>query len=49
VVPLLREGRLLGVLDLDSPSLNRFDDADAEGLRAIAAELFAGSDLTAFG
>jgi GAF domain-containing protein len=49
VVPLLWEGRLLGVLDLDSPSPNRFDDADAEGLRAIAAELLAGSDLMAIG
>jgi GAF domain-containing protein len=49
VVPLLREGRLLGVLDLDGPSPMRFDDADAEGLRAIAAELLAGSDVTAFG
>ena len=26
------EGRLLGVLDLDSPSLGRFSDEDARGL-----------------
>src|SRR6266849_9092819 len=28
VVPLLSEGRVVGVLDLDSPLLARFDDAD---------------------
>jgi L-methionine (R)-S-oxide reductase len=38
VVPLLQEGRLLGVLDLDSPLLARFDQEDAAGLDA-AAEL----------
>ena len=38
VVPLLQEGRLLGVLDLDSPLLARFDQEDAAGLEA-AAEL----------
>jgi L-methionine (R)-S-oxide reductase len=33
VVPLMRAGRLLGVLDLDSPELARFDAEDADGLR----------------
>ena len=28
VIPLLKEGELLGVLDIDSPSLNRFDEVD---------------------
>jgi GAF domain-containing protein len=37
VVPLLREGAAIGVLDLDSPSLARFDEADAAGLEALAA------------
>lgn len=33
VVPLITaEGRLLGVLDLDSPLLRRFTERDAEGL-----------------
>lgn len=33
VIPLITaEGRLLGVLDLDSPSLGRFSDEDARGL-----------------
>ncbi|HVT37181.1 MAG TPA: GAF domain-containing protein, partial [Nevskiaceae bacterium] len=36
VVPLLRSHELLGVLDLDSPVLGRFDDADARGLERLA-------------
>ena len=35
VVPVVRDGRLLGVLDLDSPVHGRFDDADARGLEAL--------------
>jgi len=37
VVPIMREGRLLGVLDLDSPVVDRFDDADARGLERLVA------------
>jgi L-methionine (R)-S-oxide reductase len=37
VVPLVKDGTLLGVLDLDSPSLSRFDEADREGIEALAA------------
>jgi GAF domain-containing protein len=32
VVPLLRQGRVFGVLDVDSPTLNRFSEAEAEYL-----------------
>ena len=39
VVPLVRGGELFGVLDLDSPSLNRFDSDDAEGLNELAGIL----------
>jgi GAF domain-containing protein len=43
VVPLLRGDRLIGVLDLDSPELARFDDDDRIGCenlaRIIAARL----------
>jgi len=35
VVPILHEGRLLGVLDLDSPSAARFDAGDAAGCVAL--------------
>lgn len=37
VVPLVHDGRLLGVLDLDSPLLKRFDDQDRVGLEHVAA------------
>jgi len=45
VVPLVQEGRLRGVLDLDSPKLARFDRDDAAGLEAAVRILLAGSDL----
>jgi GAF domain-containing protein len=35
VVPVVRGGQLLGVLDLDSPVCSRFDAADARGLEAL--------------
>ena len=35
VIPLLNWGRLLGVLDLDSPVPNRFDEDDREGLESL--------------
>jgi GAF domain-containing protein len=36
VVPLIKDGQLIGVLDLDSPTLSRFDDDDAAGLNNLA-------------
>jgi L-methionine (R)-S-oxide reductase len=36
VVPLLAQKNLIGVLDLDSPLLNRFDHSDARGLSEVA-------------
>jgi L-methionine (R)-S-oxide reductase len=39
VVPLLKGGTLLGVLDLDSPKLSRFDEQDLTGVEALAALL----------
>ena len=35
VVPMFDGERLLGVLDLDSPLIGRFDDQDAEGLNEL--------------
>ncbi len=40
VVPLFREGEVVGVLDIDSRELATFDAEDAAGLEAIAARLF---------
>jgi L-methionine (R)-S-oxide reductase len=35
VVPLLKDAELLGVLDLDSPNVGRFDEEDAKGLEEL--------------
>ncbi|MEN5225019.1 MULTISPECIES: GAF domain-containing protein [Pseudomonas] len=37
VIPLVKEGRLIGVLDLDSPKPGRFSEADQVGLERLAA------------
>lgn len=37
VVPLVKNDRLIGVLDLDSPSFNRFDEQDRIELERAAA------------
>jgi GAF domain-containing protein len=37
VVPLFKDQRLLGVLDLDSPVIGRFDEIDAQGLNNLLA------------
>lgn len=36
VVPVKRAGEVIAVIDLDSPSLNRFDADDAAGIEALA-------------
>jgi L-methionine (R)-S-oxide reductase len=48
VIPLLAKDRLWGVLDLDSPSVNRFDLDDAAGLQRVADTFLQASDLHAF-
>ncbi|MFQ6575643.1 GAF domain-containing protein [Pseudomonas sp. UM16] len=37
VIPLVKGGRLIGVLDLDSPKLARFSEADQQGIERLAA------------
>jgi GAF domain-containing protein len=44
VIPLIRENQLLGVLDLDSPLLGRFNDEDAQGLNQLVEVFLAMSD-----
>ena len=39
VVPLRVHGEVVGVLDIDSPDLARFSEADRQGLEAFAAVL----------
>ncbi len=36
VVPLIRDGEVLGVLDIDSPNLGRFDAEDEAGIVRLA-------------
>ncbi|KER85827.1 GAF domain-containing protein [Xanthomonas arboricola] len=42
VIPLVKGDTLIGVLDLDSPELDRFDADDQRGLEAIA-QVFVGA------
>jgi GAF domain-containing protein len=49
VVPMIQNGQLLGVLDLDSSRLNRFDQEDSVGLNSIVAVLLQSSDMARFG
>jgi GAF domain-containing protein len=44
VVPLFKDGAIVGVLDLDSPRLSRFDGDDQAGMEALAAIFMAASD-----
>jgi GAF domain-containing protein len=45
VVPLIKDGRVVGVLDLDSPDLNRFDHNDRRGLEALVRLWLGASDI----
>lgn len=45
VIPLVKEGRLVGVLDLDSPRVGRFSEADQVGLERLAAIFLDLSDV----
>lgn len=43
-IPLVNWGKLIGVLDVDSASLNRFDEDDVEGLEALVSVFIASMD-----
>lgn len=45
VIPMIRHGQLIGVLDIDSPSPSRFDEEDAKGLSAVVDLLLSGTDF----
>lgn len=47
VVPLLKGSKLIGVLDLDSPHFQRFDDQDARGLESLVRILLATTNVKA--
>lgn len=44
VIPLVADGELVGVLDLDSPVKNRFDEEDQKALELIADKLIKACD-----
>ncbi|WP_295900690.1 GAF domain-containing protein [uncultured Bdellovibrio sp.] len=44
VIPLIHNGKLLGVLDIDAPILNRFDDVDKAGLEKIVDIVLKGTE-----
>ena len=39
VVPIRKNGEVIGVLDIDSPFVGRFTEEDREGLETVAAVL----------
>jgi L-methionine (R)-S-oxide reductase len=45
VIPVMHGGVLYGVFDIDSPSLERFSEADREGLETLVAAFVAATDL----
>jgi L-methionine (R)-S-oxide reductase len=45
VVPLIKNNNLLGVLDIDSPTLSRFDEQDQKGLEHMAKIFIEKSDI----
>ena len=47
VIPLMKGGHFIGVLDLDSPLPARFDDADAAGLETLLKILLASTGTDA--
>ena len=46
VMPLVKNGGLYGVFDIDSPSFDRFSDADREGLESLLAVFIAATDFS---
>ncbi len=45
VIPLAKDGKLIGVLDLDSPVKDRFDEEDQRYLEVLADKFMMASDL----
>lgn len=46
VVPLVKDGKLIGVLDLDSPSIGRFSEEDQAGVEQLVAIFLKSTDVT---
>ena len=48
VIPIVKEGVLIGVLDVDSPSFSRFDESDAEYLCKVVDILISSMSVNSF-
>lgn len=48
VVPIIKNGVLIGVLDVDSPSFSRFDESDAEYLCKVVDILISSMSVDTF-
>jgi GAF domain-containing protein len=48
VVPLIVGGKVIGVFDIDSPTLNRFDRADQAGIEQFVKTFLNMTDTSAF-
>ena len=44
VLPLIKDGRMIGVMDIDSPMFSRFDETDAAGLSQLCSILMKNLD-----
>jgi L-methionine (R)-S-oxide reductase len=44
VIPLVKDGKVIGVFDIDSPTLNRFSDEDRAGLEAMVKAFLDATD-----
>ena len=49
VIPLFRNGEVVGVLDIDSPLIGRFDESDQAALEKLVALIEAGCDFSRCG
>jgi L-methionine (R)-S-oxide reductase len=48
VLPVLKDGRLVGVLDLDSPVPGRFDETDRDCIQQLLQTLMEGTVVPEF-
>ena len=48
VVPVFKNSRLIGVFDMDSPQLGRFDDTDREQIESLLRALMDGTEVPEF-
>ncbi|ETX12094.1 hypothetical protein MUS1_00345 [Marinomonas ushuaiensis DSM 15871] len=46
VMPVVSEGKLIGVFDIDSPKVGRFSEVDQEGLEAFVETFVKATDFT---